>query len=323
MTITKTDSGKWLTDFRPAGRTGPRVRKTFETKSEARRFQTHTENQYIQGKEWLATDDRTRLIDLINTWHQMHGQTLKDGERRVRALHKIAEALGNPVAQNLKAKDYLKYRSKRLAAKISPKTSNNELTYLSAVFSEMRRGKLISYPNPLEEIRSIKVDEIELAYLAKDQITELLDTIQHHDAQLITKICLSTGCRWGEAQALKRRQIRDGHIHFTRTKSSKNRNIPISGELEQEILAIKKGQLFGWSLSAFRRALDKTTIELPKGQASHVLRHTFASHFMMNGGNILTLQKILGHSSLTMTMRYAHFAPEHLQDAVKLNPITQ
>ncbi len=60
---------------------------------------------------------------------------------------------------------------------------------------------------------------------------------------------------------------------------------------------------------------------LPKGQASHALRHTFASHFIQNGGNILTLQKILGHSSLAMTMRYAHLAPEHLAEAVKLNPI--
>jgi len=56
-------------------------------------------------------------------------------------------------------------------------------------------------------------------------------------------------------------------------------------------------------------------------QARHALRHTFASHFMMNGGNIITLQRILGHSSLTMTMRYAHLAPEHLQEAKNLNPL--
>lgn len=54
---------------------------------------------------------------------------------------------------------------------------------------------------------------------------------------------------------------------------------------------------------------------------THVLRHTFASHFMMGGGNILALQKILGHSSLTMTMRYAHLAPDHLQAAAELNPL--
>lgn len=60
---------------------------------------------------------------------------------------------------------------------------------------------------------------------------------------------------------------------------------------------------------------------LPKGQASHTLRHTFASHFMQKGGNILTLRKILGHSSLAMAMRYAHLAPEYLAEAVKLNPL--
>ncbi|QUM90529.1 tyrosine-type recombinase/integrase [Moritella sp. 36] len=48
---------------------------------------------------------------------------------------------------------------------------------------------------------------------------------------------------------------------------------------------------------------------------SHVLRHTFASHFMINGGNILVLQRILGHASILDTMKYSYFAPEHLEDA--------
>lgn len=43
----------------------------------------------------------------------------------------------------------------------------------------------------------------------------------------------------------------------------------------------------------------------------------------MNGGNILELQKLLGHSTLTMTMRYAHLAPDHLQEAVLLNPLAR
>ncbi|WP_424649030.1 tyrosine-type recombinase/integrase [Castellaniella sp.] len=57
------------------------------------------------------------------------------------------------------------------------------------------------------------------------------------------------------------------------------------------------------------------------GQLTHVLRHTFASHFMINGGNILTLQRILGHQDLKTTMRYAHLAPDHLESARMLNPL--
>lgn len=48
----------------------------------------------------------------------------------------------------------------------------------------------------------------------------------------------------------------------------------------------------------------------------HSLRHTFASHFMMAGGNILTLQKLFGHSSVAMTMIYAHLAPDFMAGEV-------
>ncbi|WP_265575323.1 tyrosine-type recombinase/integrase [Shewanella sp. YLB-07] len=41
---------------------------------------------------------------------------------------------------------------------------------------------------------------------------------------------------------------------------------------------------------------------------THILRHTFANHFMMKGGNILVLRQILGHSDIKDTMRYAQFA---------------
>ena len=50
----------------------------------------------------------------------------------------------------------------------------------------------------------------------------------------------------------------------------------------------------------------------------HDLRHTFASHFMMNGGNLYDLQKILGHSKIEMTLRYAHLAPDHLVEAINV-----
>lgn len=42
---------------------------------------------------------------------------------------------------------------------------------------------------------------------------------------------------------------------------------------------------------------------------------------MINGGNILVLQRVLGHTDIKMTMRYAHFAPDHLEDAIKFNPL--
>jgi site-specific recombinase XerD len=65
----------------------------------------------------------------------------------------------------------------------------------------------------------------------------------------------------------------------------------------------------------FHKAQDKAGIT--NKIRFHDLRHSFASNYMMNGGNVFDLQKILGHTDIKMTMRYAHFTPEHLQGSVK------
>ncbi|EOZ0802118.1 TPA: tyrosine-type recombinase/integrase [Pseudomonas aeruginosa] len=111
-------------------------------------------------------------------------------------------------------------------------------------------------------------------------------------------------------------------VIFANTKSKRVRSVPISEELGADLR--RHWQTHGPftnCLGVFRLVLLSTSIKLPKGQASHVLRHTFASHFIMNGGHIVTLQHILGHASLSMTMRYAHLSQDHLSEAVRFNPL--
>jgi integrase len=121
----------------------------------------------------------------------------------------------------------------------------------------------------------------------------------------------------------KSREVQDGKLNFTKTKSGKNRSIPVSPELYAEINRhLKKYGCFSSSINAFGRALKAAKIELPKGQSAHVLRHSFASHFVMSGGDILSLQKILGHSTINMTMRYAHLSLDHLNLAILKNPMS-
>ena len=326
MSVSKVDT-QWLVDMRPNGANGKRIRKKFDTKGEALRFEAHIKAQAIQGEWNPKPKDKRTLNELINLWYLGHGQHLKDGERRKQKLLDISTDWNNPEASTITPTIYTNYRSKRIEQGISPKTCNNELGYLNAVFNELHRTQAIDYENPLRAVRAIRLDENELAYLDKDQISELLATIarisENKHVLLVTKLSLATGARWSEVESLTLKQLKRHNLSFHKTKSYKSRTIPISEALYKEVHAhLKEHGSFGTStISAFRRAMNHTSIELPKGQNAHALRHTFASHFMMNGGNILTLQKILGHASIVQTMRYAHLAPEHLEDAVKLNPL--
>lgn len=141
---------------------------------------------------------------------------------------------------------------------------------------------------------------------------------------MVARICLATGARWGEAQALTPERLKGNTLVFANTKSKRVRSVPISKQLADDIrLHWKTHGPFTNCLGVFRLLLQSTSIKLPRGQAGHVLRHTFASHFIMNGGHIVTLQHILGHASLSMTMRYAHLSEDHLKDATLLNPLAQ
>jgi len=245
------------------------------------------------------------------------------------------EAMGNPLATEFNAKIFASYRVQRLSGKITrsnrvktvtPRTVNLELAYFRAMFNELRRLDEWTAPNPLENVREFKISESEIAYLTIEEIRILLtecEKSRSKDLTTIVKICLATGARWSEAEGLKGNQIRAGQIIFVKTKGKKNQAVPITEKLQAELPSSRKAlPLFAASYSAFRKAMQRAGIETPAGQLTHVLRHTFASHFMMNGGNILVLQRILGHTDIKVTMRYAHFTPDHLMEAISFNPLS-
>lgn len=275
----------------------------------------------------VKQDSRT-LDELINIWYRLHGKTLKDHIRLRKLLYRVSKGLGNPIGSQLTASDFSAYREERTKT-ISTTTANREHSYLRAMFNELERLGVISYPNPLAKIRQFREREGELRYLSHEEIDQLLEacaTSSNRSLIHIVKVCLATGARWDEAESLKSSQIKDGKITFLNTKSGKNRSVPIQPWLFDELCSLEPAsgkRIFLSSLSAFRKAIGRTEIELPKGQMTHVLRHTFASHYVIEGGNIVKLRDTLGHSEITTTMRYAHLAPDHLEEALELNPLNK
>ena len=320
MSIKKLEGGQYEVDVWPRGRNGKRIRRRFEKKQEAVLFERYVLAN-ADKKEWLgASVDRRTLSELLDTWWLLYGQTQENGEIEKRHLNKTIRALGDPAVNRLNKRMIAQHRSQRLEDGISAATINRDIYRLSGMFSTLIKLEEFRKENPCKGLEPLKEAPPAMTYLAKSEISKLLDTLTGDDRR-VALLCLSTGARWGEGSTLRGEQVNHGRVTFLKTKNGKKRTVLISEELEKEIKTSDTGPLFKVDYENFCERLRLVKPDLPRGQATHVLRHTFASWFMMNGGNIIALQQILGHASIQQTMVYAHLAPDYLQHAVTLNPL--
>lgn len=144
---------------------------------------------------------------------------------------------------------------------------------------------------------------------------------------------LNTGARRGEMFRLRWSDVdlARGRVRLVSTKSArpgspaKTRYIPFNAALDEMFQGLNRGK--GSELVFGRDRNLRQKFKAALGAAGlrsiirvHDLRHTFASHLVMNGVPLYTVSELLGHSSTHMTRRYAHLAPETLESAVaKLN----
>lgn len=317
----------WQVDIRPQGRSGRRLRKTFPRKLDAERWEKEEMAKGLSPQYVAPAKDKRTLSECSQQWFDLRGHKLASGRSRLLSLQFIARALGDPIATRIDKKAFLAYQEQRALDGISKNYLNHELTYLKGVFNTLKKLNEWKLPNPFDGIEREKLDERELSFLSYEEMEKLIAECEESTSdslRMVVKVCLSTGCRWGEAVSLRGEHIYAGQINFTKTKTRRNRSVPVSSELISELFKgrAKRGRLFASNPeTAFENALERARIELPRGQSTHVLRHTFASHFIMSGGDLVTLNKILGHKTLQMTMRYSHLTPDHLIDATQRNPL--
>jgi integrase len=133
-------------------------------------------------------------------------------------------------------------------------------------------------------------------------------------------VALNTGLRLGELIGLtwERVDLSRGVIRLELTKSGRRREVPMNDASYRALVVLGPragGRVFKtrYIKTAYNNAVEVAKLD---DVTFHTLRHTFASWAIMRGVTLKELQELLGHSSLTMTMRYAHLAPEHLRTAV-------
>lgn len=205
----------------------------------------------IEDKPWTGDKpDHRRLSQLIELWFDHYGATLANGPVIESKFLKMAEAMANPIASTFSSKVYSEFRSRRMSGEFifvdarwqkgapSIATLNSELARFKAMFSKLKELGEWKGQNPLEEVKPFKDHERTMEFLQKEQISLLLEQVEGHqrtDMLKIVKLCLSTGARWNEAAQLKASQLSKFKVTFTNTKTKKNRSVPISESLYNEI----------------------------------------------------------------------------------------
>lgn len=211
---------------------------------------------------------------------------------------------------------------------LSEKTINNILTILISILNFAEREDLLK--NSITKyITKYSIDNSRERFLSRREIAKLLKRLEDEDfqLQLFTKLSLSTGGRLTTIASIKKKDIDFEHNTLS-LKDYKN-NSTYTGFLTDELKNIllehvkelkNEDNLFSlkpYTISEKLRGIfdelfnKDTNMEDRKNRVvTHTLRHTFASHLAINGTPIYTIQKLMNHKDIKMTLRYAKLAPD-------------
>jgi len=172
-------------------------------------------------------------------------------------------------------------------------------------------------------IRLEKEPQGRLRWLTQEEITRLLDACarsKNKELRAAVIVALNTGLRLGELLGLTwdRIELSRGVIRLELTKSGRRREVPLNAESYNSLVVLNpkmSGRVF--KTKSVRKAYENAVANAKLDDVNfHTRRYTFAPWADMRGVSLKELQELLGHSSLAMTMRYAHLAPERLRSAV-------
>jgi integrase len=238
--------------------------------------------------------------------------------------------------------DIERYKAHLVKDGVKNKTIKNRLTVLNKLLSTAWEWLEIKQSQP--KVKWPKCVSCRTDFLSFEECTSLLSHVDGVLGDMILTT-IRTGMRAGEITGLQWSAI-DWHnriltVRHSRcdrqkaigpTKSNRERHVPMDTDVYELLFKRMKstGYVFTdarndpFDTSRINKELEKKCKEVGLRRITwHVLRHTFASHLAMRGAPITVVQQLLGHSSITTTMRYSHVAPSTLRSAIDLlNPKT-
>ncbi len=243
-------------------------------------------------------------------------------------VNQLVKIFGNYHLSNFTTQPVERYQSEKLAIR-KPATVNRSIEILKNMFTKAVDWEMVG-EDVLKKIRRVKLtpeNNKRLRFFSFEEGQALIKACDAHLKPMVIT-ALNAGMRRGEILNLTWDQVdlKHGFILLEITKNGERREIPINETLRQNLEALprhikslyvfwhgERGKPYDEVTRSFNSAVRRAGI---KDFTFHDLRHTFASHLVMAGVDLTTVKELLGHKTLTMTLRYAHLAPSHKVKAV-------
>lgn len=264
----------------------------------------------------------------------------------------IAPAIGHVALKSLSVREVEGIITKARNNKKSAATLRYILAIISQVWRKAEILEIVSGECPCRKIPKPRQDNRRMRFLTEDEASRILSELELHspDMRDIALLSLYTGMRAGEIHCLRWGNINfsDGSIAILDPKSKKNRIAFMTPEVKamftsryehqpktQFVFPSKNGKQRKEVSETFNRVVnllglndtgefqndgtgEKIPIRITDARHKvvfHTLRHTYASWLVQRGVPLYTVAELMGHSTIDMTRRYSHLAPDSLRKA--------
>ena len=311
----------WYIDFYASGR---RVRKKIGPSKKLadsvlnKQKTAVVENRYLD----IRKKSKVKFETLVELYLNYAKANKRSWDRDRRSLKCLSKSFGGKLVCEISPYQIENYKIERLKT-LSPASVNRELACLKHMLNKAIEWGILE-TNPAKRVRLLRENNQRFRYLAEEEIIKLYDSCADHLRPVIVT-AIFTGMRKSEILRLKWEDIdfKQKIIFVRDSKNNESREIPICDQListlrdlkfkSPYVFARENGKPFICIKTAFQNAVKRAGI---KDFRFHDLRHTFASHLIMSGVDLMTVKDLLGHKTINMTLRYSHLSPDHKRHAV-------
>ena len=279
--------------------------------------------------------DSAKLDDFAEIYFKEKEMEVKDIEKIKKSyINHIKPFIGHRAVDEITSDD-IKEIQKIKRKVLAERTINALIQIIGAIYNIAIQKEIFKGNNPVNKnVKRVNVDNRRERYLTLEEINLLLNEVEHEEyLYIFVQLALQTGGRLGTILSITKKDIKL-ESNTVQLKDHKN-NTTYLGFYNDELKYLLKKRIEKLNVNDFiidrgeQVIKDRLTKIYNKyfniGLANddrknrvvtHTLRHTFASHLAIKGTPIYTIQKLMNHKDITMTLRYAKLAPDSGKEIV-------